>query len=259
MLTAVFKCVEERLARSGVGVGGVIILIGLLYFTGAGKWMLEGIQGIDQGCYQMLARIGTTTGESVCNALGKGAGAVTQLADSVSQELGSWKRAIEDNVPFLGSGSIDRLASQLGDAIHEFSSSDEKLSDMMRSGPSQVSASLGEQFQQAIDSFTIGQRYLDKDPSQAVTWLQHGASQPEGFGLSSQLSLGNLYAHGGDGIAANPARAQLYYQQAANSLSQLTRSNTPQSRQMLGTLPVSPGEMQQQIITQIRQIQSGMK
>ena len=70
----------------------------------------------------------------------------------------------------------------------------------------------------------------------------------------SQLALANLYLKGGQGVAANPGAAASYLTQANGSLGQLSTSNSPQAQQMLGTLPVSPQVLQQQILNTLQQL-----
>ena len=239
-------------APGGVGLGGLLVVLALLYFTGAGGWMLDRMQNLQSPCYSALSVAGPSIANPICNGVGSGVAAITRVSTSVGDAL----RGVRSKFDSIFSSApkfsgLSDLSNALGQSFAGLSSSAESLQRMVSSGPQQISASannVGQQFQQAIDSFTIGQSYAQGgNMAQALPWLQHGASQPQGFGLMSQLSLGDLYRTGGGGVAANPAQAQAYYQLASRSLAQLSQGNSPQAQQILRTLPASPQAMQQEI------------
>jgi hypothetical protein len=151
---------------------------------------------------------------------------------------------------------LAQFTNQMQAKVSGFTSSGDNLARMLAAGPQGLSVSGMQPFQKAIDSFAIGQNYLNKNgaSAQGLSWLQLGAGQPQGYGLMSQLSLGNIYATGAQGVPANPALAQHYLRQANSSLSILSNSNTPQAQQILGTLPATPDQMRQDIERAMRQL-----
>ena len=99
------------------------------------------------------------------------------------------------------------LASLRND-VASLSSSSDVLGRMLLAGPQSIGGgSAAQQFQQAIDGYSIGQRYLtqNNNPSMALPWLTRSAEQPQGYGLLSQLSLADLYRSGGTGRSGRPA------------------------------------------------------
>lgn len=248
-----------RASGGGIGLVGVLVVVGLLYFTGAGAWMVNGLAGLSQSCISMVPSFATKIGYPVCGGVAKG----VEFTDDMSTRVGNFIRSIEERFNDIFSsapniGSVRELNDSLRYAVADLASSKDTLNQMIQNGPQQLmSGNLGQQFQQAVDSFTIGQFYMNRGGiSEALPWLQQSARQPNGFGVMSQLSLGDLYSRGGAGVQPNNAQAQAYYQLAAQSLQQLSASNTPQAQQMLSTLPASPQVIQQQIqqaLTQLKQ------
>lgn len=238
-------------ARSGGFL--VLIVIAVIYFSGAGSWMLARLKGLDSNCYSGLAQLGAQVANPVCAIIAKTSAGIEEFADSIGQRLEHWQSSV------FGSGGVDRLrslASGLGDGVASLASSGDALSELISSGPASLANTGQQSFQQAIDSFTIGQSFLKGGGTeQALPWLQQGAQQPQGFGVMSQLTLGSLYANGGQGIAVNPQRAEFYLNQARQSITLLSGSNSPQARQILSSLPGSPQKIQtdlQRAIVEIR-------
>ncbi len=246
-----------RTVPGNVGLGGIVLIVGVLYYTDAGSILLKHMQSFDSQCRRMAAPAGQVASDLVCGAIGGVVDGVTLLANTTGDVV----HAAEEQFHRMFDSTFDGLGS-LGDsfthAISRLSSPAERLSKMALGGPNGLGAARDarEQLQQAVDSFTIGQRYLAQGSGAgaALPWLAYGASQPSGYGLLSQMSLGDLYRNGGHGVQADPLRAQAYYQQAANSLVLLSQSNSPQAQQLLQTLPVSPQVMQQQLLQSIAQI-----
>jgi hypothetical protein len=249
-----------RKSRGGPGILGALAVVGLLTFTSAGSWLLARTQDLSANCYSLVPRAAYNIGGRICSGLAWAVDGVTRTAETV----GSWtqgarglKQDITDSIPF--SGDRYALSRSLENAVAGLSSSTERLNDMVRAGPQSLSLSGGsvaQQFQQAVDSFTIGQHYMrsgGENSAYAVPWLQQGARQPNGFGMLSQLSLGDIYRNGTGGVKVDAGRAEAYYRQAEQSLSDLSRSNAPEAQQILGSLPVSKVEMQQKISTAIRE------
>lgn len=239
-------------ARNGLLV--IIIIIAAVYYSGAGSWALNSMKGLDSACYSGLGRLGAQAANPVCAALAKGLSAVDDFANTVDARIERWRYGL------FGSDGIDKLsnmASSFGNRVSGLSSSGDDLARMISNGPSGFASAGQQSFQQAIDYFAIGQGYLNGGASsQALPWLQQGARQPEGFGLMSQLTLGNLYANGGQGVTPNSQRAEYYLNQAQQSIAVLSANNSPQSQQLLKTLPQSPQKIQADLERAILQIRA---
>lgn len=232
----------------------ILIVIAALYYSGAGSWMLARLKGLDSQCYAGLSQLGAQVANPVCAMIAKTSASIEQFSDSIGQRLEHWQSSI------FGSGGVDKLrslASGLGDNVASLASSGDALTKLMSSGPANLATAGQQSFQQAIDSFTIGQGFLKGGgTAQALPWLQQGALQPQGFGVMSQLTLGSLYANGGQGIAVNPQRAEFYLNQARQSIALLSGSSSPQAQQLLSSLPGSPQKIQMDLERAIREIRS---
>lgn len=234
-------------AQGGIGLGGILIIVALLYFTGAGAWLWQGVNKLDDGCYEVLADIGTSTGSAVCRGITRGLESVGTVVDDVSARLDRvFGRAQEQVEQFSvsGLGSFGDLASP-----------SEALSRMMARGPDMaIGGDLRGQFQQAVDSYAIGWNYLQRGDGagQALPWLKQGAAQPNGYGMMSQLALADMYRAGRGAVAADPALARAHYMQAKASLDLLMASEAPEAQQMLRSLPTSPQDMSRQLDAAIR-------
>lgn len=232
----------------------ILIVIGALYFSGAGGKMLANLQGLNTNCYAGLSRLGPQVANPICNALSKAITGIEDFSASIAQRLEQWQYNL-----FGGEGAdkLRAMASSLENSVGGLASSGDALAKLISSGPASLAASGQHSFQQAIDSFAIGQGFLKGGGgAQALPWLQQGALQPQGFGVMSQLTLGSLYANGGQGIAANPQRAEFYLNQAMQSISQLSGSNSPQAQQILQSLPGSPQKIQMDLERAIIEIRA---
>ena len=231
------------------GIGGIIILGGVLYFTGAGSWMLDRMGSLEGQCHEAVASMGVPVIAPVCGSIGKGVGAITRASNTAGERLHAMRTSILGGVGSDTGGSSVELSAFLQRNIGDLTSPGDHLSALMDAGPQLPSGgSMQQQFQRAIDSFSIGQTFAQHgDTAQAIPWLTQSAQQPDGFGFMSQLSLADLYRTGGKGIAADPLKSQNYYQLASGSLSELKQGNSVQSKQILDALPISPQEMQKQI------------
>lgn len=245
-----------RSATGGAGLVGVLLLGGALFYTGAGGWIINNMQGLSQNCFNLVPSMMANAGGVMCRGYARGVDTV----EGWSQSAGDFLRNIESYFHDASEMKLNAVEQWGGRMRREFSglaSPADQLSQMIARGPGSLSGqSIAQQFQQAVDGFTIGQYYLQQGGgAQALPWLQQSARQPGGFGLMSQLSLGGMYGQGAAGVPANPMQAQAYYQLALGSLAQLQTSNTPQAQQILQTLPVSPQQMQQQIAQAMQQLQ----
>lgn len=220
----------------------ILIVIAVLYYSGAGNWMLARLKGLDSNCYSGLAQLGAQVTNPICSMVAKASAGIAEFGDSVGQRLERMQQSI------FGGNGVDKirlLAGSLGGEVTALASSGNALAALMRAGPSSLANAGQQSFQQAIDSFAIGQGFLrGGGAAQALPWLQQGALQPQGFGVMSQLTLGSLYANGGQGIAANPQHAEYYLSQARQSIAMLSGNNSPQAQQLLHSLPGSPQKIQ---------------
>jgi len=261
-----------RRRRSGMSLSTLLVVAGGLYFTGAGGWVVEQMQGLPNACYSQLGSVNATASRVICGMAGETVKTLDRFSGSAGKSLDGFFNGIWSQ--FAENLNFDTIAGQLDvpDALVQavnglnlqglqgLQSPEEMLSQLMQSGPGSLGVGSGptEQLKAALNSMAIGQKFLSPDsgsfePSAAVGWLQQGAMQNE-FGLMPQLSLGNLYLQGGQGIPANPALAANYYQQALGSLQALQGSPQPGAQQMISSLPVSPAQMQKEIIGVIRAI-----
>lgn len=241
------------------GLVGLLILIAVLYYSGAGSWVLTRVKHLDEACYGAVASHSwaSSLANPVCGSIAKGFAAVETAAANVQDRFDQWRQGVVGN----SMGKLDSYTNALRDRFGSLASSQQELAQMIKSGP-RLGTNLpaAAQFQQAIDSFAIGQLYMKDSATmtQALPWLQYGAAQPQGFGVASQLTLGNLYAQGGPGVPANPQLAQSYLEQAKNSIGILSSSNTQQSQQLLQTLPASPDVLAKQLERTIRDLRASV-
>lgn len=249
-----------RKATGGLGLGGIIIICGVLYYTGVGGQLLDQMQSFNQRCYGLSTTIGRAVAEPLCKGIDYGVGGITKAAEAVGGVL-HWVENLFGGKPSgkMDLASIDAFGLKVQKTLAGYVSSSDQLTQMMRAGPDQwfAGGDASQRFQKAMDNFSISQHYLAQGSSgtaQALPWLTKGAQQPDGFGVLSQMSLGDVYRKGGGGIQADPARARAYYNQAAMSLSQLSQSNSPQAKQLLKALPASPQETQRQLLQAVDQL-----
>ena len=241
------------------GLGGLVVVGALLYYTGAGDKLWASVQRLDASCYSAMSSLGTEITNSVCGTLSKAIHGLGNAGGQIRQNAQVAWQSMFGQIKRSGANEWSSLSQQLGQKIDGFASSSDVLSRMMSEGPHGLNgASASQQVQQAFDSFAIGQHFLagngnGNGAAQALPWLKQGASQP-GYGLMSQLSLGDLYRTGGNGVAANPEQAKVYYQKAMDSLGVLSQTNTPQAQQLLQSLPASPQVIGQQLRSMMQQM-----
>lgn len=254
------------MGRGGVSLTGILIIVGILYFSGAGTWLWQRMQTLDSSCYALMERAGVSQGGSVCSAVGnavKTAGeGMHNLGESIMEMVANFSAHLPAGLGGLHFQSFaDSLMNQLGNgdsSLNQWASPMSRLQQLMNNGPESIGtgASPSQRIRTALDNFMVGQRYLQADDGNAALhWLGQGAQQ-SGYGVLSQLALGNLYQHGGGGVTADPVMAARYYQQAQNSITTLNGSQAPEAQQLLQSLPASPRVMQAQlnvVIGQLRQ------
>lgn len=237
--------------RQGTGLTGLVAVGGLLYFTHAGTWLGEQLGQVENGCYSAVGQIAHGRGTAICSGLGKAVSAGQSVVDGI----GNTASQLVERVKSAIKGSVD-LNSIVGN-IHVPSSllgSDEDaLLQKLQVGPQSLS---GNTMRNAMDGFQIGKRFMSNggtDVTDALPWFRQSAQVP-GYGLLSQLSLGDIYRTGTPDVAANPAAAIQYYAQSYQSISLLQQSNSPEAQQMLSALPASPDQVKQQLLQAIRQL-----
>ncbi|MFM9889751.1 MAG: hypothetical protein ACKVOE_03770 [Rickettsiales bacterium] len=236
-----------RASKSGgAGIMTLLLIVAALYFTGAGSWMWKRMHGLRDGCYGALASAGSSVAGPVCKGLSRAIDAGDHLGDSLQLAIGDMRQRFG-----LGGtgGSMQALGNSLQQRLSGLGSSSDELARLIGEGPrALLRGNAAQQLRNGVDSFTIGSQFLRQgSTAQALPWLQQGASLPSGYGLMSQLSLGDLYTRGGNGIAPDAAKASIYYQQAQQSLSSLSSSNSPQAQQILQSLPGSPTAISAQL------------
>src|SRR5262249_54867182 len=149
-------------------------------------------------------RSGASGGSRICAAVGYTEEAFEVGGRKIGGQLREWGYALRLHLP-PGLAGIDlspreRLVGGLrggGSAIAEWAGSSERLNRLASSGPQNLlpGADTRQRFQASVDNFVIGARYLEENPSAALPWLKQGA-QDQGYGVLSQIELGNLYEHG---------------------------------------------------------------
>lgn len=249
--------------RRGIGLGGIIFIAALLYFTGAGAWMWNQLRGADRQCYSLLNQLGTAIGSPVCAGIGRAVDSVDGMIASLGE---TGKNAANDAWFRLSGGSDMHMLlgdMKLSNALKKYASSGQDQTNQLLIGPSMVSpyADATTRLRSALDNFAIGNRYMAGDGSasdKALPWLQTGAANP-GYGLLSQLSLGDLYRTGYGNVPADPVQASRYYQQASQSIKLLQQDGSVPAQQLLKTLPSSPQHAQAQIDAVVKQLQAVKK
>lgn len=242
--------------RSGMSLTGILIIGAVLYFTGAGAWLWARVKQLPAGCYSLMADIGTSAGEPLCNGM-------SRALDSVGDGTSGVLDRIKDKVGASGANMEDyanTLFSQIGggdSSLSSLTSSGSRLREMMGQQPIVLPSitDSGERLRMALDQFVIGQHYLQgANTSQALPWLQNSAQQPGGYGVLSQLTLGDMYRTGSYGVNPNSNYARSYYEGAVQSISSLQGAGTPESRQLLGSLPMPADQLKAQLLQQVQQM-----
>jgi hypothetical protein len=248
-----------------LGLVGIIVIGALIANSGVGTKIMDGLNQLEGECYSAIGEVGHGVASAVCPVVGGGVRVIDSAATSVGNAVRNMKDSAVQSITGNASGSemlqayIEQLSGSAASmaGLESLMSSSSQMIDKIRQGPQGAlsGASVSEQVRSALDSFSIGQQYLgDGAAGQALPWLQQGAATPGGYGLLSQMTLGNMYSQGAGGIAANPQAAVQYYSQSLQSLTQLQRSGSPQAQQILRSLPVSPQQIQQELVAAIGQL-----
>jgi len=246
--------------RSGLGLGGILIIGAVLYYSGAGTWLWNRIQSLGGSCYALIQETNFHEASPVCDGLSKGLARLSSGTGDIMQRL---RMGVGQNTDRLV-GDMGSFSQALFNSIapgnnflSSMASPSEQLQKMMRQSPAyaSISASTGGRLQAALDQFVIGQHFLQNDQaSQAMPWLQESAQQPGGYGVLSQLSLGDLYKSGNYGIGQDNAAARSYYQQALQSVNMLQQDGSVQSQQLLNSVTTNPDVLRRQLEAQIQRL-----
>lgn len=265
-MTPMFLAKKRR--GGGGGLVGLILILGVLYYTGVLPALWAQVKNGSTQCYSVVANSGVLGAQSICGGLSRAINTMDagllRAQSQLDQWLGSqsrkfsneWSRsALRSPVEALGKLTdlgVNSAALQGSGLL----SSEAILATLLNLGPSGAKSAYGgtSPLVGAMDRFTLGQRLMGSQPAVGVEWMKQGASYGE-YGLLPQLSLGNYYMRGANGVPANPQQALAYYMQAQRSLTQLQGNQNPASQQLLATLPASPEEIQAQITSAIQQIQ----
>jgi TPR repeat protein len=246
-----------RRRRRGIGLTGILVILALLYFTGAGKWLWSGALQAEGKCYNLMGQMGTTAGTPLCG----GIGSLVRTLDSATSDIGGKAQMAVDYVKGLfADHNLDSVVGRISvpRSLQNLGSPRADLGRMMGYGPGNMTtgSSAADKLRNAIDSFQIGSELMqgsENSVRNAVPWLQRGAETP-GYGLLSQLSLGDIYRQGRGDVAANPQEAVTYYSSAYRSIDLLQANNSPAAQQLLATLPGSPEAVKQQLVQAINQM-----
>ncbi len=253
---------------SGGGLIGLILILGVLYYTGVLPALWAQVKNGSTQCYSAIAGVGVPGAQSICGGVSRTIStidaALSRAQVRLDQWLGSQSRKLSDEwersalrSPLEALGrltdlGIDSTVLQRSGLL----SSEAVLTSLFKLGPSGARGAYdgASPLVGAMDRFTLGQRLMDSQPAVGMDWMRQGASFGE-YGLLPQLSLGNYYMRGANGVPANPQQALAYYIQAQRSLTQLQGNQNPASQQLLATLPASPEQIQAQITAAIKEIQ----
>ena len=243
------------MARGGTGL--VILLAGAaaLALTPAGPWLHARMMQLDDACYAGVSQMEQPSLAPVCTGLSNGLGAMDRWLSQADQQLSSLWQRVAGNT---GNAGLNQLVGQVRDQAKALTSPSQDLLAFRYQGPSAVLNARQSPLQTAVNYFAIGQDLRSHAGAEkALPWLQQGAQQPQGFGVMSQLALGDLYLKGGKGVPQNPVLAHYYLTQASGSIDVLNAAKSPQARQMLSALPGGPAQMQTTIAGIISEIQRG--
>lgn len=263
-------------SRHGLGLGSLIVIGCLLYYSGIGGVLAEragnGLVQLEAGCYTTLAQVAGGKAQPVCGVLGGSVRFIGKTLGTLGTYLSDAKRATIQGIRSVSGGKdvdISEITSSQfwrsvslpnGGALESLSSSADALAEKMRNGPMQLPSggSVRDQVRNALDNYVIGQQHLTGGGSvrDALPWLQQGATTP-GYGVLSQISLGDIYSQGTGGMAPDPGRAAFYYGQAAQSIDTLQANGSKQSKELLRSLGGSPEEVKQRLNIAAAKLKTG--
>ena len=132
----------------GLGLGGILVITGLLYYTGYGAQMLSTMQGFNQGCYGTVGGLSRAVASPLCKGVDVVVGGITTVADYVGDVLHS----IDDTIGGVR-GAAPRLSmDSIGSAFSGYASPSARLQQMMQGSPQQwfSGGDVSQRFQRAV-------------------------------------------------------------------------------------------------------------
>jgi hypothetical protein len=243
------------------GLTGLILLGCIFYFSGAGGWIWNRVTQLDEQCFAALNQHAPSIASPVCKTTASMIDGLGHAFEFIGSQFDGFQNRM------LGGTGAERFTKYLKSLSFDgLTSPSEQLGVIMAQGPEALAQSLGQgsigaYFQHSVDSYSIGHGIMS-DPArtiQALPWLRYGANQPMGYGVISQLALGNLYLQGAPGVEANPQFAEYYLKQAEGSVITLQGANTPQSKALLKAMGGDPAAVKSQIEQILRQLKSAKK
>lgn len=234
----------------------LIIAVGMgLYYSGAGSWLMGRTRELGGGCYALMGRVGFQSGQGVCDGIARG---VDYVADAASTLAGRVRDAVHGTGMRM-EGTAQEVFARLhiqGD-LAAFTSPAKRLQAMIEQTPTlaDARASAAEKLQLSLDQFVIGQQYMQQAaPEKAAVWFQESARQPGGYGVLSQLTLGDMYS-AGHGVGQSNEAARYYYAQAQRSLATLEADSSDAAQTLLANLPADTKSLRQQLSQRLQQLQ----
>lgn len=246
-----------------MGKLGILILLAAifgLYYSGAGVKIMANLKELPVECNVQLSKLSPSVAGNVCNAFDRALNALDEFTNKIGTYEGQLIGKIKTSLNFDNSTNMDYYAQANGaSGWHGLMSSASALEEKIKQGVQYANrgSSLGEQIRNAADDFAIGSSYLNNGKgsvADALPWLQQGAAVP-GYGLMSQLSLGDIYNKGTGGVGQNPMMASQYYEQALHSIRTLEASGTGEAQEILKSLPGgSAQQLKQELLTEIARL-----
>ncbi len=214
---------------------GLILL--LLVVSGVGQYIWRNATQIGSHCSAILREVGFNEYQSYCRSMGH---SMMLLQRNLEGMLGSTKFGDTMNLEeFAGF-----VARQLSGAAIGFSAP--QLSQFIDPSLLKSPAEGADPFKLSLTRGAYGDAMLKNGNMDGLPYLKSSANMGES-GLLSQLSLGSAYANGDYGLPKNPDLARDYYTQAQESLQTLQGQNSPQSNQLLESLPASPDAIRESL------------
>jgi hypothetical protein len=226
--------------QSGFGTLTLIgIVVALLLVTGIGQAMWRHSTQLGAYCRDIMLELNFSAGMDTCNAIG--------------QKIVSFQRHLEGKVGSSSFGTTMNLEEFSGHLARQFSQAAIGYNSPQLSGlidPTLLQkpsfdfsgASSLDKLRMSLTQGAQGQALMQQGNSaQGLKYLQSSASMGD-VGLLSQLQLGSTLSQGG-----NTSHSKHYYGQALQSIESLQKSNTPQSKQLLGALPLPAPQMKNQL------------
>ena len=241
---------ERHHAQAGMGTLTLVgVIVALLLVTGAGRWMWHNAVLLGDTCHNVAAEMGAQ------QYLG-------DVCDAVGWSMAMFRQKLEGMVGQSKFGDMMNLEEFTAHIAREFANATigfrhPSLSNLIQTdrltGASQFDFSnLNDRLGMALTQGSVGSQYLNAGKLDiGLPYLRNSANMGE-FGVLSQLSLGSAYGNGTGGLPKDLNLSKHYNAMALDSIQKLQRSNSPQSQQLLGALPSSPGRLTQSLQSAIK-------